>query len=77
MINNENSIQKGVVSVLFCVLTKSKHSKIVVLVLKCLRNICRCFRQCLEVFGKSLEIFESHRDVFGNPDHDNVKISLS
>ena len=65
--------------VLFCVLTKLKHVKIVVFkitleVLKRLRNFfCGHCRQRSEVFSKSTEICESSRNVSGNPGHDKVK----
>ena len=64
--------------VLFCVLTKLKHAKIVVSkitseVFKRLRNICGHFRQRSEVFGKSSENCGSSRNVPRNPGDDKVK----
>ena len=76
MINNENSIRKGCL----CVLTKSKHAKIVVCwvaskVLKHLQNICWHFLATFRlVFRKLSEILGSCWDVSGNPGQDQVKI---
>ena len=65
----------------FCVLTKSKCSKIVsseiaLEVLKSCRNIFGHFRQHSGILRKLTEIFRLRwRHVFDNPSHDKTKIS--
>ena len=78
-IQSKKALNDDFDGVLFCVLTKLKHVKIVVFkitvgVRKRLRNFfCGHCRQRSEVFAMSTEICGSSLNVSGNPGHDKVK----
>ena len=72
-IQSKKALNDDFDGVLFCVLTKLKHAKIVVFNFGSAQTSSEHFRQRSEVFGKSSEICGSSRNVSRNPGDDKVK----